>query len=318
MDTESYRSTMADEVDAVLDAVRLPLHFRNGLRAYLAAPGRVLSLTRLSPWPLLPIICCRSASGGTWQQALPVAAAIEVFIAAADLLDDLQDGDTEWQVNAQSLQLLAALLFLPTTALLRLEERQVAPQKTIRVLRVFAQLAAQAGVGQFYDVWDGSGRIPTIEASLEISGLKAASLMQCACELGALVGSEDHGLVQAFGRFGWHTGLYAQLQNDLRDVSSDSEVKNDLRQGKKTVPIVFASAGPTEDFRAERIGAFLAQNPAVNEAEARRLLEDMGAIHFTWVLADVQRRLALGVLHEIEAGGHDVAELSSLFPSEGC
>jgi len=243
-----------------------------------------------------------------------VAAAMEFMGAAADLLDDLQDGDTEWQIDAQSLHLLAALLSLPTLALLRLQRRNVGARKLVRVLQVFSHLTAQSGAGQFEDLQLENQSTVSLEKALEIAGLKSASLMQCCCQLGALVGSDDDELVSTYGRFGWHVGLFAQLLNDMRDVSCDGQAKSDLKRNKKTTPLVFALTAPGGDPRAERVQRLLseASEGPLAENEVRQSLRDIGAIHFTWIMADVQRRLALGVLREIEAKGHRIEELAGL------
>ena len=314
MDNESYRSAVAGEIEAVISEGGLPSALREKLRACLAAPGRILSPTRHSPWSLAPILCCRSASGGSWKQSLPLAAAMEVFITATDLLDDLQDDDTEWKANAQNLQLLATFLLLPNVAILRLKEKGVGAEKTVGAFQLFTRLAAQAGVGQFNDIRQESEQAVSLEQALETTALKSASLMQCACQLGALVGSDDEALAQQYGRFGWYLGLFAQLLNDMRDITSERRAKSDLKLGKKTVPLVFALNAPEGDARAERVRAFVATtgDRAVEEREAHQSLKDMGAVHFTWVLAEVQRLLARNILRSISALGYSVDELVAL------
>ena len=72
----------------------------------LAAPGKVLTASlpgepsrAMTPplWPMLALLGCQAAAvaerGDTWKDALPAAVAMEIAIAAADLIDELTDDD---------------------------------------------------------------------------------------------------------------------------------------------------------------------------------------------------------------------------------
>lgn len=314
MDVERYRTAVAHEVVALMDEAMLPPRLKEMLCDCLSAPGRILSAVHSGPWFLLPILCCRSASGGPWEQAVPLAAAMEFLGAGADLLDDLEDGDTKWRVDAQNLHLLATLLSFPTFSLLGLQKRKVGPRKMVQILQVFNNLTFRSGAGQFQDLELEKEPTVSLEKAMETAKLKSASLLQCCCQLGALLGSDNDDSIQLYARFGWHLGCFAQLMNDMRDVLPDSGGKSDLARNKKTVPLVFALTARGADPRAKRVQAFLrgTDETSASEEEARRSLSDMGAIHFTWVLAETERLLALGMLREIEARGHSIEELAKL------
>jgi geranylgeranyl pyrophosphate synthase len=314
MDVEQYRSPVAAELEYMLDTTFPSSGLRETLFAFFADSGRLCSTNGASPWFLMPILCCRSASGGEWRDSIPVAVAMEIMGTAADLLDDLQDGDSKWNANAETLHLLAVLLSLPNCALLGLQRKGVSSQKMIRTLQLFNELSAQAGVGQFEDLRIEGVPTVSLEKALRTTEQKSASLMQCCCQLGALMGSDEDALVHMYGRFGWHMGLYAQLKNDLRDVSSHTGRKSDIARKKKTVPIVFALNAPEADRRTKRVRTILneATDVPLETNAVSELLRDMGAIHFTWLLADIQRRQALSILQEVESRGHDTAALASL------
>src|SRR5579885_2653923 len=88
----------AEMLDAVQIAVRATLaaapwpHALTTLALdVLGEPGRILS-GRLTPWTLMPLCCCGAACGD-WRRAVPAAAAVELYVNALELLDDLADGD---------------------------------------------------------------------------------------------------------------------------------------------------------------------------------------------------------------------------------
>src|SRR2546430_17669424 len=91
-----------------------------------------------------------------------------------------------------------------------------------------------------------------------MSGGKTATLLRCACELGAVHGGGAPAQVLALKRFGWHLGVAFQLVDDLLGIWGDPEMTGkptlaDLRAGKKTVPVVAALAaggGPSRPLAA--------------------------------------------------------------------
>src|SRR5581483_1945953 len=86
----------AEALHAVQEEIRTALAsapWPDALRALatetLSEPGRILG-GRLTPWALMPLCCCAAVSGH-WRQALPAATAAELYSAALELLDDLED-----------------------------------------------------------------------------------------------------------------------------------------------------------------------------------------------------------------------------------
>lgn len=83
------------------------------------------------------------------------------------------------------------------------------------------------------------------EEALDISRRKTARLFSVCMELGALLGGTGGGESEQLARYGLNLGLAFQIVDDLLDFTADSErlgkpVVNDLREGKVTLPLVYA------------------------------------------------------------------------------
>jgi geranylgeranyl diphosphate synthase type I len=91
-----------------------------------------------------------------------------------------------------------------------------------------------------------STKIPTINEYLEMIRKKTASLFEVSCALGVLSSPDPSDRnVENLSKFGRFTGIAFQLIDDLIGVTGNPEltgkaVGNDIREGKKTFPILLA------------------------------------------------------------------------------
>ena len=118
--------------------------------------------------------------------------------------------------------------------------------------------------------------------------MKSASLVRCAAELGASLGSDDTGEVCLYAEFGWHYGLMVQLMNDIAAVWPGAKDKSDLRLRKKTPPIAFAlNLAHGSSHYSGIVRSFYEQSGCdlPTEADVKWALWRCGAIHFAWAVA---------------------------------
>jgi len=105
------------------------------------------------------------------------------------------------------------------------------------------------------------GRIGVTEADcMELVDRKTACLFSVCAKLGALVSGADPQTEERLGEYAWNLGMAFQLVDDLLDFTSretilGKPVGNDLREGKVTLPLVYAleSASGEERRRVETI-----------------------------------------------------------------
>mgnify|MGYP003919450473 FL=1 len=105
------------------------------------------------------------------------------------------------------------------------------------------------------------GRIDITQAEYEeLVDRKTASLFSACARLGALAGGADEAAESRLAEFGWHLGMAFQLVDDVLDFTSreavlGKPVGNDLREGKVTLPLIYAleEAAPEERRMVETV-----------------------------------------------------------------
>lgn len=105
------------------------------------------------------------------------------------------------------------------------------------------------------------GRIDVTEADcMQLVDRKTACLFSVCARLGALVGGADTATEEKLGTYAWNLGMAFQLVDDVLDFTAREKtlgkpVGNDLREGKVTLPLVYAleEATPDERCRVELI-----------------------------------------------------------------
>src|SRR5437867_5013337 len=99
------------------------------------------------------------------------------------------------------------------------------------------------------------GRIDLSEADcMELVDRKTACLFSVCARLGALVAGADAQTEEKLGEYAWNLGMAFQLVDDVldftaREVTLGKPVGGDLREGKVTLPLVYALEQATADER---------------------------------------------------------------------
>jgi len=251
----------------------LPLISSEELRAdavfALQAKGKLLSPEALleegmkesaprpaGTWALLTLAVARSLKADVDEhEATTGAVAVECFLRALDLLDDIEDDDASEVVEAlgvsRSLNVSTALLFLALQALLSLQWQREGGQEV-------GQIALSSVIGRILSATSGQHRDIlsewrpvadyTTETCLSIAEEKAGSLMSLACCVGALLAGAPAEMCEQFSQLGMHLGVAHQLDNDAHDVTTEYEAslqagevkaaKSDIRRHRKTLPVI--------------------------------------------------------------------------------
>jgi octaprenyl-diphosphate synthase len=90
------------------------------------------------------------------------------------------------------------------------------------------------------------GKIDLSEADyMELVDRKTASLFSACSRLGAIVGGANEEVENKMGDFAWNLGMAFQLVDDILDFTAREKilgkpVGNDLREGKVTLPVIYA------------------------------------------------------------------------------
>ncbi|MFG3094227.1 polyprenyl synthetase family protein [Streptomyces sp. NPDC048202] len=196
------------------------------------------------------------AVGADAGAGVPGAVAVELVHVFSLLHDDIMDGDTArrgrpalWKAYGTGPAVLAG------DALFALAVGTLADVPG--AVRLLSGALADLMRGQADDLlfaarpWTGPQAVTPEEYRVMAEG-KTGALLGCSLALGALLGGAPRPVVAALDRAGRHAGVAFQLADDVLGVWGRPEVTGkpvggDLREGKKTYPVLAALASPEGD-----------------------------------------------------------------------
>jgi geranylgeranyl pyrophosphate synthase len=249
---------------------------------------------------------CVSA-GGAWQSALWPAVAMECAMTAADVFDDIADGEAEALAKQFGLGGLlmgaAGLLALAGAAIARAAEDGVPERTVVDLARLFGEHLARAADGQARSL---SATTTDAVDAYQLAAAKSGPLGSLAARLGARTATDDLDLTQAYAMYGWHLAVFSQLLNDARDAApTGSTDKRDVRAGSRTVPLVYVgSSGAPPELDPDSLLAW--------EQRERQRVAAEGGVLAALALAQAERLRGLAVLDSIAAIGRPVEVLRHL------
>lgn len=305
------------------------------LRARFLLTGR-RAIDEVSPEP----------AAASDDAAIGVAAALEVFQAAALVHDDLIDNsDTRrgqpaahraleathreagWAGDAETFGrsatvLLGDLLVAWSDDLLEESLNGVATAAATR--RQYAEMRRDVTIGQFLDVAEESAYAvhadeAHAERALRVASYKSARYsIQKPLQIGAALAGADDAQQAALARFGHDIGMAFQLRDDVLGVFGDTAVTgkpsgDDLREGKRTVLVAYARQGLPAPRRAE-FDALLGDRTldSARIRDLQHMIVSTGSLARTEELIAEYERRAETALDGAPLGIGAVAELRAL------
>ena len=206
--------------------------------------------------PMLLTLSCGIFSDDV-QQALPAAAAVEVFHNFTLLHDDIMDNAAvrrgkpsvyaRWGGNVAILS--GDAMLISAYRLLA----QAPPALLPRILEVFNTMALGVCEGQQYDMdFEHKPKVSVVEY-MHMIELKTSVLLAGSVTIGAMLGGASEEDCRKLRRFAVELGLAFQLQDDLLDSYGDErlgkKIGGDILEGKKTYLMVTAMSKSTEAQR---------------------------------------------------------------------
>ena len=201
--------------------------------------------------PFMVIKSCQIL-GGTANKAMFAAGAIEMIHNFTLVHDDIMDNDdmrhgvaTVHKKYDESLAILAGdVLF--SKAFQTASESSVPPKNSMNLLVRLSKACVQVCEGQVLDIkMAKEQKIPTQAQYITMINKKTAALFDVSCAMGAICANGSAQDITNMSTFGKNLGIAFQIIDDLIGVMGDPKITkkpvgNDLREGKKSLPIVMA------------------------------------------------------------------------------
>jgi geranylgeranyl diphosphate synthase type II len=230
--------------------------------------------------PTLLMLACE-AFGGDVQQALPAAAAVEMFHNFTLLHDDIMDNAevrrgkpsvyASWGDNVAILSGDAMMIY--SYRLLS----EVPADKLARIMEIFTTTALQVCEGQQYDMDFESLQKVSVVEYMRMIELKTSVLLAGAAAIGAVLGEASDEDCRQIYRYALELGLAFQLQDDLLDSYGTQEelgkrIGGDILEGKKTCLMLNAMSRATEEdrevLRSTHLDASLSEEQKIARVKA--------------------------------------------------
>lgn len=283
---ERYRPLIVDTMRSVVgdDATRLSSWFRYHLgwedasgNSLDGASGKLLRPTAL--------LLATELVGGSIDEALPAAAAVELVHNFSLLHDDVEDRSERrhgrpavWTFAGvpQAINAGDGMYTLARLAMHRLLEAGVEERRVLESMRELDEACLRLVEGQYLDISFEDRNDVTRAEYLAMTAGKTAAMFSAPFAIGALLGGASGDLVTAFREFGYHVGLAFQAMDDILGIWGEPDVTgkpvgDDLASRKMTYPVIAAMA-------SSAVGPALVEayaDPAAT-ADALRELVDEG------------------------------------------
>ena len=201
--------------------------------------------------PYMVIKSCQILGGKT-SKAMPAASAVEMVHNFTLVHDDIMDNDemrhgvpTVHKKFGMPVAILAGdVLF--SKAFQIISDSKLSGNAMTQIISRLATACVEVCEGQIMDIKMAEGKkIPSQSEYIKMIGKKTAALFDVSCAMGAICATNKTTDVTNLSSFGNNLGIAFQITDDLIGVMGDPKITkkpvgNDLREGKKSLPILMA------------------------------------------------------------------------------
>lgn len=184
---------------------------------------------------------------------------------------------------------------------------------SLEALRILSEASAIIAEGEVLQLGAAKNIMTTEADYLRVIEAKTAALFAAAAEVGPVIAEESVEMKQAARRYGKELGLAFQLVDDALDYGGSSadlgkDIGDDFREGKITLPVVFALERGTDEDRV--FWKRCLETDGIEEGDlehAISLLRKYDAITDTVVRAKSYGDSAVKALDPLPTGDHQEA-----------
>jgi len=228
--------------------------------------------------PYMVIKSCQIL-GGKISNAMPAASAVEMVHNFTLVHDDIMDNDemrhgvpTVHKKFGMPVAILAGdVLF--SKAYQIISDSKLSGNAMTQIISRLAKACVEVCEGQIMDIKMAEGKkIPSQSEYIKMIDKKTAALFDVSCAMGAICATNKTIDVANLSSFGNNLGIAFQITDDLIGVMGDPKITkkpvgNDLREGKKSLPILMAIKSAKGKDKKIILKAFGNQKASKNEVK---------------------------------------------------
>jgi len=277
-DLDSIEKALADNLNPYLDLVS-------------EVAGHILFSGGKRLRPLLMVLSARICGyNGDYEKTFSTA--LEYLHAATLLHDDLVDEATlrRGKPVAHSKWGNSITVLVGDYLLARALSISAATGR-LRIVQILAGLTENMSQGEVHQLMRKGDISLTEDEYKEVIRRKTAMLFEAACRVSAIIADASEEQERALAEYGYNLGIAFQMADDLFDYTLQTselgkEVGADLREGKLTLPVIYALQQAQSGDRELMIK--IIQDQGFSEADFKTLtdlLEKYGGLTYTQNMA---------------------------------
>lgn len=241
---------------------------------------------RLRPYMVMK--SCEMLKGNS-KLALPAASAIEMVHNFTLVHDDIMDNDekrhgvpTVHKKFGLPIAILAGDVLFSKAYQVITNASKLSPSSTAELVSRLSKACVDVCEGQILDVTMAEGKsIPKQSQYIKMIEKKTAALFDVSCAMGAICANAKSKDVEKLSSFGKNLGISFQITDDLIGVLGDTKmtkkpVGNDLREGKKSLPILLAISKAKGNDKKKILKVF--GNSSASKSEINAALKVMRSL----------------------------------------
>ena len=296
-------TALRDAVDKIAqhsDSTALD-EFYGQMRYHLGWVDPQFKPTRKHPGKLLrpTLLLLAYEAAGAWGQAiegteathylrraLPAATAIELTHNFTLIHDDIEDGDTERRHRAtlwklwgvpQAINTGDGMFALSRYALWGILEEGVDGLLAARLGVLLDRTTLVIAEGQYLDISFEQRQDISVAMYLDMISRKTGALMECAAEMGAMLGTQDSETIQRLKNFGKAIGAAFQVRDDMLGIWATSTelgktAAGDIYRRKKSLPILHTLEQATSREQ-QQLRAIYQQEEPLSSGQVNQVLD---------------------------------------------
>lgn len=219
--------------------------------------------------PVVVLLTCEAASG-SYEKALPVAAAFELAHSASLVQDDIIDeSDTRHGQVAthkkygviRSILISDMMIFEIFLELGKYGDTGPSARRLGKIVSLIGRAAELTAEGEFLEMSLAETENAEEKEYVKLAELKTGSLFAAAAACGAVVGGGGRKLVDSAYEFGLNLGVSFQIRDDILDIagneaSTGKPLLKDLQNNASNVVLIHAMAN-ADTYQRQALSSML-------------------------------------------------------------